>query len=63
MAQSAPTDDRLGALISWKRFWVFMAVALTFLISLVVLLAINEGGINDPDFMCQLGIGRRACPS
>jgi len=43
--------------MSWKRFWMIMAVCLALMVLLIVLV-LDGGDINDPEFMCRFGMGR-----
>lgn len=45
--------------MSWKRFWAIMAVCVALMV-LVVVLVLDGGDINDPEFMCRFGLGRRS---
>lgn len=50
----APTGDRA---VNWKRFWIIVAVCLALMV-LGIFLMLDGGDINDPEFMCRLGMGR-----
>lgn len=45
--------------VNWKRFWVITAVCVAFMV-LVIVLLLDGGDINDPEFMCRFGMGRRS---
>lgn len=45
--------------MSWKRFWAIMAVCLAPMVLAIVLL-LDGGDINDPAFMCRIGMGHRS---
>ena len=49
------TGDRA---VNWKRFWAITAVCLAIMV-LVIVLLLDGGDINDPEFMCRFGMGRR----
>ncbi|MBD8044758.1 hypothetical protein H9638_13165 [Arthrobacter sp. Sa2BUA2] len=45
--------------MSRKRFWIITAVFLVLMMLAIVLVLVLDGGsINDPDFMCRFGMGR-----
>jgi len=46
-----------GRAMSWKRFWIIMAVSMALMV-LGIILALDGGDINDPEFMCRFGMGR-----
>ena len=43
--------------MSWKRFWTITAVCLALMV-LAIMLVLDGGDINDPDFMCRFGMRR-----
>ncbi|MGW9403993.1 hypothetical protein ACWGQ2_08500 [Arthrobacter sp. NPDC055585] len=45
--------------MSWKRFWAIMAVCLALMV-LAIFFMLDGGDINDPEFMCRFGMGRRS---
>lgn len=59
-----PPEKKPGAAkgnraVSWKRFWAIMAVCLALMV-LAIFLMLDGGDINDPEFMCRFGPGRRS---
>ena len=50
------TGDRA---VNWKRFWMIMAVCLALMV-LAIILLLDGGDINDPEFMCRIGMGHRS---
>ena len=45
--------------MNWRRFWMITAVCVALMV-LGVILLLDGGDINDPEFMCRFGMGRRS---
>ena len=48
-----------GRAVNWRRFWMITAVCVALMV-LGVILLLDGGDINDPEFMCRFGMGRRS---